>query len=63
MNNRKLLIYDFNELFEILNEIKNEPWARFELTGISLSDQIVLKSQNNFHQNSSILKINFILFL
>ena len=33
MNNRKLLIYDFNELFEILNEIKNE--IDFEILPIS----------------------------
>ena len=33
MNNQKLLIYDFNELFEILNEIKNE--IDFEILPIS----------------------------
>ncbi len=36
MNNNKLLIYDFNELYEILNEIKDK--INFEVLNITEDD-------------------------
>ena len=36
MNNNKLLIYDFNELYEILNEIKDK--INFEVLKITKAD-------------------------
>ena len=63
MNNNKLLIYDFNELYEILNEIKDK--INFEVLNITETDikkiginkdyLIITKKKINHIQNQFVL--------
>ena len=48
MNNHKILIYDFDILYQILEELKNE--INFEIVNIKNKDSSILKE--NFDDNT-----------